>query len=66
MHAGCRLVYELAYRSECGTGDPGDHVEHVVLAKVQATQAIQFRAGQALRRFLVVSVTCAASAATAK
>jgi acyl-CoA dehydrogenase len=43
------LVHELAFRIEHGLGDAGQLVARIALAKVQATQAMQFCADQALQ-----------------
>ena len=43
------LVHELAYRVEHGAGDAVQLVARIALAKVQATQAMQFCADQSLQ-----------------
>jgi acyl-CoA dehydrogenase len=43
------LVYDLAWRTEHGGGDPAQLVARVALAKVEATQAMQFCADAAVQ-----------------
>jgi acyl-CoA dehydrogenase len=43
------LVYDLAYRQQHGLGDHGDLVARTCMAKVVATQAMQFCADQAVQ-----------------
>jgi acyl-CoA dehydrogenase len=43
------LVHDLAYRIEHSLGDPGQIVARIAMAKVLATQAMQFCADQALQ-----------------
>lgn len=43
------LVYDLAWRTEHGRGDPAQLVARIALAKVQATQAMQFCADAAVQ-----------------
>jgi acyl-CoA dehydrogenase len=49
IDAARALVHELAYRIEHRLGDEGALVARIALAKVQATQAMQFCADQALQ-----------------
>ena len=49
IDAARTLVYDLAYRIEHGLADPAKLVARVCLAKVQATQAMQFCADQAVQ-----------------
>jgi len=49
IDAARSLVYELAYRIEHHIGDPGELVARIAMAKVLATQAMQFCADQALQ-----------------
>lgn len=49
VDAARTLVYDLAYRIEHGLADPAKLVARVCLAKVQATQAMQFCADQAVQ-----------------
>jgi acyl-CoA dehydrogenase len=43
------LVYDLAYREQHGLGDRGDLVARACMAKIVATQAMQFCADQAVQ-----------------
>jgi len=49
IDAARTLVYELAYRIEHQLADPAQLVARICLAKVQATQAMQFCADQAVQ-----------------
>ena len=49
IDAARSLVYELAYRIEHGLGDPAQLVARTAMAKVLATQAMQFCADQSLQ-----------------
>ena len=49
IDAARALVYDLAYRIEHQLADPAQLVARVCLAKVQATQAMQFCADQAVQ-----------------
>jgi acyl-CoA dehydrogenase len=49
IDAARSLVYDLAYRIEHGLGDGGQLIARVAMAKVLATQAMQFCADQALQ-----------------
>lgn len=49
IDAARTLLYDLAYRIEHGLASPGQIVARVCLAKIQATQAMQFCADQAVQ-----------------
>jgi len=49
IDAARSLVHELAYRIEHGFGDPSQFIARIAMAKVLATQAMQFCADQALQ-----------------
>jgi acyl-CoA dehydrogenase len=49
IDAARSLVHDLAYRIEHGLGDAAQLVARIAMAKVLATQAMQFCADQALQ-----------------
>lgn len=49
IEAARALVYELAWRVQHGVGDPAALVARTCMAKIQATQAMQFCADQAVQ-----------------
>ena len=49
IEAARTFVYELAWRVQRGAGDPAALVARTCMAKIQATQAMQFCADQAVQ-----------------
>ncbi|WP_454726253.1 MULTISPECIES: acyl-CoA dehydrogenase family protein [Cupriavidus] len=49
IEAARNLVYDLAYRVQHEAGDPAQLVARICMAKIQATQAMQFCADQAVQ-----------------